>query len=78
LTNDELALLFRKRAADVADNLDGHSMWESKYTVYWTQFTALQDKLYEVMMEIQSRYPRSDVREYHRTLPVMEPRQLPT
>lgn len=73
LTNDELAQLFRLRAKVVADNLDGHSFWDDDRIVYWPKFTLLQDRLFEVMMEIQSRYPQKEVRDHHRLLPVMEP-----
>lgn len=76
LTNDELVLLFRKRAKEVADELDGHSFWDSEFIVYWGQFIKLQDYLYEVMMEIQSRYPADEVKNLSRMLPVMEPRNL--
>lgn len=76
LTNSELVLLFRKRAEAVAEELDGHSFWDSRFIVYWNTFIELQDKLYEVMMEIQSRYPEKEVKGWARTLPVMEPREM--
>lgn len=75
LTNSELAMLFQKRANAVAEDLDGHVWWESPFLVYWNQFIELQDKLYEVMMEIQSRYPATEVKEFYRTLPVVEPKE---
>jgi len=76
LTNSELTLLFNRRADAITKALDGHAMWNSSFIVYWPRFLELQDKLYEVMMEIQSRYPEKEVREYMRILPVMEPRRL--
>jgi len=75
LTNSELVLLFRKRAAIVAEDLDGHVLWGSNFHIYWDRMMALQDQLYEIMMEIQSRYPAREITEdYDRTLPVMEPK----
>lgn len=76
LTNNELVLLFRARAKELADELEGHTFWDSRFIVYWIRFIELQDYLYEVMMEIQSRYPEREVKEHMRLLPVMEPREL--
>lgn len=69
LTNDELCQLFEMRAKAVADKLRGHIFWESNRIVYWSAFSNLQARLYEVMMEIQSRYPE---KEYFDPLPVAE------
>ena len=76
LTNSELVLLFKKRADAVAKELDGHSLWNSPFLVYWSKFMDLQDSLYEVMMEIQSRYPAREISDWSRTLPVIEPRAI--
>jgi hypothetical protein len=75
LTNDELSLLFKLRADEVADSLKGHEFWDDNRIVYWNKFILLQDRLFEVMMEIQSRYPAKEVRDYQRLLPVMEPNE---
>jgi len=72
LTNTELAMLFKLRAAEVEEALTGHVWWDCNKTVYWSRFMTLQDRLYEVMMEIQSRYPAREVREYNELLPVKE------
>jgi hypothetical protein len=76
LTNSELTLLFQRRAKELAEALDGHVFWDNECIVYWSTFIELQDYLYEVMMEIQSRYPAKEVNEHMRLLPVMEPRNL--
>jgi len=75
LTNDELALLFEYRAKAVASELKGHVFWDSRFIVYWDKFIRLQDELYEVMLEIQSRYPKAEVKEYMRLLPVLQTRE---
>jgi hypothetical protein len=61
LTNSELTLLFQRRAKELAEALDGHIFWDNECIVYWNTFIKLQDYLYEVMMEIQSRYPAKEV-----------------
>jgi hypothetical protein len=75
LTNTELSLLFKLRADEIAKDLDGHVFWEDARIVYWDRFIDLQDALFEVMLEIQSRYPASEVKEWNRLLPVVEPCQ---
>lgn len=79
LSNNELALLFKMRADAVAKELDGHSLWNNPFLVYWTKFINLQDSLYEVMMEIQSRYsldPANEIVAWSRILPIMEPKEV--
>lgn len=75
LTNEELAVLFKVRAAKIAELLEPHTFWSNNRIVYWSQFAPLQEDLYEVMLEIQSRYPS---KEYFRALPVAEPRDIST
>ena len=74
LTNTELSLLFAKRAEDIRSKLKGHIWWDSSFITYWNKFLDLQDVLYEIMLEIQSRYPEHEIKSYHRILPAVEPR----
>ncbi len=74
LTNSELGLLFRKRSDTIAAALDGHTPTQGTDYTSWTQFISRQDALYEIMLEIQSRYPAEKVKENMRLLPVVEPR----
>lgn len=76
LDNTELALLFKHRAEAVHDALNGHTFWSDDQTVYWSRFTPLQDDLFEIMLEIQSRYPKKEA--CGRLLPVMEPKPVTT
>ena len=73
LTNTELSLLFKHRSEKISSELEGHSFWESPHIVYWSRFDTLQESLFEVMMEIQSRYPKE---EFFTALPVLEPKDL--
>jgi hypothetical protein len=70
LTNEELARIFEMRAKAVFFFLEKHVWWDSNRQVYWDKSIPLLNSLYETMLEIQSRYPGQEVREYMDLLPV--------
>lgn len=83
LSNEELRALFDLRAQKVRDNLDPKGFWENNRIVYWSAMIPLLLSLYEIMVEIQARYPKREIygsegREYLNAelLPLLEPQYL--
>ncbi len=68
LSNDELNQLFVSRATKVTEHVTGDGK-----SAPASILMNLQWNLYEVLLEIQSRYNRNDVRS-QRLLPVVEPK----
>ncbi len=62
LTNEELQLLFNHRASKV--QLDPKGFWECDKIVYWSVMIPILMDLYEIMLEIQARYPRDEIMKY--------------
>lgn len=62
LTNEEIQALFNMRASKV--KLDPKGFWDCNKIVYWHEMIPLLMDLYEVMLEIQSRYPKSEICKY--------------
>lgn len=59
LTNEELQQLYELRASKI--KLDPEGFWGNLRIVYWRQTIPRIDDLYEVLLEIQSRYPKSEI-----------------
>lgn len=55
LNNEELQQLFELRASKV--KLDPKGFWDDNRIVYWDDMIPRLQALYEVMLEIQARYP---------------------
>ena len=73
LTNEELNQLFKLRASKIGNQLGSHGFWDNNKIVYWEQYRPLLIELYEVMLEIQSRFPKDKVYTGKtKYLPVME------
>ena len=64
LSNEELRALLDIRAKKVHDTLDPKGFWECNQIVYWSAMFAPLLDLYEVMMEIQARYPFDEIGKY--------------
>lgn len=62
LSNEELQSLFELRAAKI--KLDPKGFWDCNKTVYWHSMIPLLMDLYEIMLEIQSRYPKEEITRY--------------
>lgn len=60
LSNEELQLLFNSRAAKI--KLD-ETFWDSDKTLYWNDLIPKLKALYEIMLEIQARYPKKEIEE---------------
>lgn len=65
LSNEELLVLFQMRAAKAAAKIKPEGFWDNPQILYWGSDVrqAFLD-LHEVMLEAQSRYPRSGILEY--------------
>lgn len=72
LSNEELAELFKIRAKKISTGLKTHTMWDNNQIIYWSLYMKLQADLYEVMLEIQARYPANEVAHWQQLLPVWE------
>jgi hypothetical protein len=59
LTNEELQVLFEFRCSKV--KLDPKGFWDDVRSVYWGEMIDKLHDLYELMLEIQSRYPKVEV-----------------
>lgn len=59
MTNEELQGLFELRASKV--KLDPKGFWDDNRIVYWSTMIPVLASLYEIMLEIQSRYPASEM-----------------
>lgn len=70
LDNTELQALFVLRSSRIAAELNGHQFWDNPRIVYWNKFLILQADLYEVMLEIQRRYPKDEIKGYELLLPL--------
>lgn len=71
LTNEELQLIFDLRAAKV--KLDPKGFWDDNRLVSWFDMPKLLESLYEVMLEIQSRYPQREIYQGMKgILPILE------
>ena len=64
LTNEELRQLFDLRAKKIYEELDPKGFWENNKIVYWHGMIPTLEALYEVMLEIQSRYPKNEIVKY--------------
>jgi hypothetical protein len=77
LSNEELQALFEMRSSKV--KIDPKGFWDNNKIVYWEMMWPKLMELYEVMLEIQSRYPKSEIKEYwlehHRLLPQLPPKK---
>jgi hypothetical protein len=60
LTNEELQALFNLRASKI--QLDPKGIWEDNRIVScWSSMIKSLEALYDIMLEIQARYPKSEV-----------------
>jgi hypothetical protein len=79
LTNEELRAVYDVRAAKLREALEPKGLWDDVRIVYWGSMIPRMQELYEVLLEIQSRYPKNEIcREldtgfYKELLPVPEP-----
>lgn len=62
LTNEELQMLFELRVSKI--KIDPKGFWDDNKTIYWNQMFEPLMKLYEVLLEIQARYPKKEICEY--------------
>ncbi len=75
LSNEELRAIYDIRAAKVHYHLKPEGFWDNNQIIYWNSMMPAMTDLYEVLMEIQARYPISEVGKHgfdDRLLPVME------
>src|SRR2546423_870118 len=63
LTNEELQQLFELRANKI--KLDPKGFWDNNKIIYWGEMMPRLMALYEVMLEIQSRYPKEEIIKYN-------------
>lgn len=61
LTNEELRSLFEMRAKKVEQHIDPNGFWDCNQIIYWNDMFEPLAALFEVMLEIQSRYPYEEV-----------------
>jgi hypothetical protein len=79
LTNEELQAVYELRASKV--KLDPKGFWDDNKIVYWNAMIPLLLALHEVLLEIQARYPHSEIvgrytdggAYFDRLLPLNEP-----
>jgi len=72
MTNEELQALFELRASKV--KMDPRGFWDCNKIVYWNDMIPRLLALYEIMLEIQARYPKDDICKYPGSY---EPKLLP-
>jgi hypothetical protein len=74
LSNEELQQLFELRSSKI--KVDPKGFWDNNQIVYWNEMIPKLDDLYEVLLEIQSRYPKSEIyANDSRLLPVKTPKE---